>query len=97
MPEGEIRALFFDDVVQVDVAGFAGGDGDVVFRNEGGLAEGRPEFQVCVLGERVEVGADSAFEEVGVLGDDCEAGAEVLEADAGDVLVINYYGACSGV
>lgn len=44
LSEREIRAFFFDDVVEVDVAGFTGGDCDVVFRDEGGLAERGPEF-----------------------------------------------------
>lgn len=60
------------------------------------MAEGGPELEVCVLGEGVEVGADGAFEEGGVLGDDGEAGAEVLETDVGDVLVVDYYRACAG-
>ena len=96
LAEGEVRAFFFDDVVEVDVAGFAARDGDFVFGYEGGFAEGGPELEVCVFGEGVEVGADGAFEEVGVLGDDGEAGAEVLETDLGDVLVVNYDGACGG-
>ena len=57
------------------------------------MAEGGPELEVCVLGKGVEVGADGAFEEGGVLGDDGEAGAEVLETDVGDVLVVDYNGA----
>ena len=80
----------------MDVAGFAARDGDVVFGYEGGLAKGGPELEVCVFGERVEVGADGASEEVGVLRDDGEAGAEVLETDLGNVLVVDYDGACAG-
>lgn len=99
MAEGEVGAFVLDCVVEVDGSAAAAllgeGEGEVV-GDEGGLAEGGPEFQVGVLGEGVEVGADGAVEEGGVLGDDGEAGAEVLQADAGDVLVVDYYGACGG-
>ena len=61
------------------------------------MAEGGPELEVGVLGEGVEVGANGAFEEVGVLRDDGEAGAEILEADLRDILVVDDYGACAEI
>jgi hypothetical protein len=93
-----------------DAAGFGGGGGFAWVEAEVGFGdggagvggdemdalEGFAELLVGEFVEGVEVGADGAGEEDGVLRDDGEAGAEVVEFDGGDVDAVDDDTACSG-
>ena len=79
LAKGEVQAFVFDRRVEVDAAGFVA---DVlVVADEIGLAQGVPEGEVLVFVEGVEIAADRAAEEGWVLGNDGEAGSEIVQAD----------------
>lgn len=58
-------------------------------RSEAYSSQGIEALLVRVLAERVEVGADRARKEDGLLGEESESRAEVVQADLGDVDAID--------
>ncbi len=88
LAEGEVEAFLFHDAVEVDAAMRLVVELGVRV-DEVGLAERGPELEVGVFVEGVEVGADRASEEGGVLRDDGQTGSQVVESDGGDVDAID--------
>lgn len=84
LAEREVEAFVFDGRVEVDAAGLVG---DVLLvADKIGLAQSVPQGEILMLVEGIQVAADGAAEESGVLRDDGEAGAQVVQADGGSTL-----------